>query len=367
MQGLANTGRAELIPLLVGTAPASEVVPLLLQAPFAKITWDLVETLGAASQQAYWKDVNPQLSRGEELDQLQYAVEHLIGLGRPKAAFNYLQYNLKVVPPKLLFRLITAIATSSAEPAGTYQLDSYHLSEAFKLLTDSGEISVDQMAGMEFHYIEAFSQEECRIPNLEKHIETNPVLFVQAVAMAYKRSDGGEDPEEFCAPNQQVLEYRALAAHRLLDKLSSIPGHDSHGELDPDQIEEWVQKVRGSAEELSRRDVCDSCLGKLFSNAPVGSDGVWPCEPVRKVIERIATDRFASGLTTGLYNARGVVWRGEGGDDERELAEKYEKWAIALEFTYPRLSAILRQMVKTYQQHAKWNDTDAVVRRRLLQ
>src|SRR5271166_5685580 len=31
----------------------------------------------------------------------------------------------------------------------------------------------------------------------------------------------------------------------------------------------------------SRADIADICLGKLLARAPVGEDGVWPCEPVR--------------------------------------------------------------------------------------
>ena len=58
--------------------------------------------------------------------------------------------------------------------------------------------------------------------------------------------------------------------------------------------------------------------------------------------------------------------RGEGGDDERKLAEKYENWAIALEFSYPRVSGILRQMAKSYQGDAMREDNRAGVRRRLL-
>ncbi|MFE4077067.1 hypothetical protein [Peribacillus sp. YIM B13477] len=137
------------------------------------------------------------------------------------------------------------------------------------------------------------SGEAYKIPNLEKQIEEQPELFVQAVAMAYKRSDGGEDPVELRPPNQHVKEQRAGAAYRLLEKLSTIPGHNSEGELDPDRIVNWVQKVLESAIELSREDVCDFCLGKLFSKAPIGEDGVWPCEPVRKVLDRIVNAKVS--------------------------------------------------------------------------
>ncbi len=366
LHGLVYGDKADLIIRLIKDREMSEILSLLLQAPFTRVIWDIVETLDTAAQGSYWKAVIPNFSRDEELGHLQYAIDHLIGVNRPRAAFIHVQYDLAAIPPKLLFKMITAIATNSDESPGTYQLDRYHIAEGFKLLTESGEIPVDQMAGLEFQFIEVLSGEETGIPNLEKHIEAHPELFVQAVAMAYKRTDGGEDPKELRAPNQQVQEQRAIAAYNLLDKLSAIPGHDKQGELDHEEIENWVRRVRELAEELSRRDICDICLGKLFSNAPIGKDGIWPYEPVREAIEQIATDKFSSGVCTGLYNARGVQWRGEGGDEERQLAEKHDNWAKSLEFSYPRVSEIHRQMGKSYRRDAMREDNEAEVRRRLL-
>jgi len=65
-------------------------------------------------------------------------------------------------------------------------------------------------------------------------------------------------------------------------------------------------------------------------------------------------------------NARGVHWRGEGRDEERQLAEKHDNWAKSLEFSYPRVSEIHRQMGKSYRRDAMREDNEAEVRRRLL-
>ncbi|POR29287.1 helix-turn-helix transcriptional regulator [Paenibacillus polymyxa] len=367
LQELVHEGKADLIQQLINSQKGNEAVVLLLQAPFTKVIWDIVETLDVPAQEDYWKETTLSYSfRGEDFNHVQYAIEHLLGVNRPRSAFIYIQYDLAMISPKLLYRIITAITNNSDELPGTYQLNSTHIIEAFELMTNSGEIPIDKMASLEFQFIDFFSREEAKIPNLEKHIEEHPELFVQAVAMTYKRADEGEDPIELGAPTQQILEQRASMSYRLLNKLSSIPGRDSDGKLNPDKTEKWVQKVRRLAGELSRRDVCDICLGSLFSNAPIGEDGVWPCEPIRKVIERIATDKFARGMTTGLYNSRGVHWRGEGGDDERHLAEKYDNWAVAIEFSYPRVSGILRMMAKSYKHDAMWEDNRAGVSRRLL-
>jgi hypothetical protein len=127
-----------------------------------------------------------------------------------------------------------------------------------------------------------------------------------------------------------------------------------------------VKTVRDACAELGRLDIVDVCIGKLFSGAPVGNDGVWPCEPVRQVMEEVHSKRMMEGAHTGLYNSRGVVCRGEGGAQERVLAEKYRSWANALQYSHPFVaSQLLMDMVRTYEHEANREDTQAGIRRRL--
>jgi hypothetical protein len=50
-----------------------------------------------------------------------------------------------------------------------------------------------------------------------------------------------------------------------------------------------------------------------------------------------------------LSNSRGVHWRGEGGDQERELAKKYRNWGKALQVSHPFVAAkLLMELAKTY-------------------
>ncbi len=209
------------------------------------------------------------------------------------------------------------------------------------------------------------SDHERGIPNLERYIAQHPDMFVQALVWAYKREDRGEDPEDIRLPEgRSDLAERGF---RLLEGLQRVPGSD-----DPDLVQQkakltaWVSVVRAASQEVSRLDICDLCLGKLFAHAPAGPDSVWPPEPVRDVMEDIQTDSLFNGAHTGLYNSRGVVWRGEGGGQERELAAKYRAWADALQFSHPAVSAsLLMDMAKTYEHEADQHDTEAGIRRRL--
>jgi len=78
--------------------------------------------------------------------------------------------------------------------------------------------------------------------------------------------------------------------------------------LDARRLAKWITAVRKTAAELDRTEVADVSIGGLLANAPVGEDGVWPCEPVRDVMEELQLEDVMRGAHTGLYNSRGVHW-----------------------------------------------------------
>lgn len=93
---------------------------------------------------------------------------------------------------------------------------------------------------------------------------------------------------------------------------------------------------------------------------------MWPCDPVRQALERFVTERLCEGVRNGRYNLRGAHWRVKGGELERELATQYEAWARSLEFQYPKVSRILRDMARGYQNEASREDRESELRGRLL-
>ena len=76
-------------------------------------------------------------------------------------------------------------------------------------------------------------------------------------------------------------------------------------------------------------------------------------------------DLLAKGFRIGVYNARGVQWRDEGGSQERGLAATYRRWAQQLAFDYPYVGSVLEGIATTYDKEGEWHDSDAKVRKRL--
>jgi addiction module HigA family antidote len=354
---------------LKGELSQDDMARLLLLAPYRRTSWKAADTLDEAQRETYWNDVAPDWIHDSDEENVE-SVERLLAAQRPRAAFACIRYRLEPLPPQSLFRLLTEMVKESKDKPGQYQLDRYYIDQSFALLDKSAEITLEQKAGLELAYIDILSQpwrpgEGYGLPNLERYVETHPELYVQAVTWTYKRADGGEDPAEWKVDPQKATQL-AECGYKLLDSLKRIPGHDALGELRRDDLAKWVKTVRDGCAELGRLNVADLSLGRLFSCAPEGKDGIWPCEPVRDVMEDIQSEKISNGVCTGIYNSRGAHWRGEGGGQERALADKYREWARALQYSHSFVaSSVLMGMVRMYEHDASREDTEASIRRRL--
>lgn len=367
LQYLPLEKRGHIIERVAAVLTEEDAVRFLLLAPFTQSTWKYVDKLGQAAQEKYWAETTPMwVDESEHAE----AVERLLKAGRPRAAFSCANFYTEKMDGRLLFRLLSDIAKGGQDQPGHYQLESYQIEKAFERLSANPDLTLEEKAGLEFAYIGALARpwsdlKTHGIPNLERYVEKHPELFVQAVTWVYRRDDEGVDPPEF-RTEPDNLKHMAERGYKLLEGLERMPGHNERDELETELLAKWIKTVRDSCKGLARGDIGDICIGKLLSSAPVGSDGVWPCEAVRNVMEDLRSEEVMRGAHTGLYNSRGVHSRGDGGSEERKLADKYRKWADALRFSHPYVSsALLMDMVKTYEDEAGREDTEAGIRQRL--
>lgn len=358
--------RQALLDALSQRLSEDEFVRVLLAAPFRSATWQRVENLSAKARERYWQEVAAEWFAETDVEVVE-AIERLVAAKRPRAAFHAAQFALGRLEPELVFRLITNVAQGGDEHEGHYQLRHHYIEKAFDRINVASSLTIEQKAGLEFTFIDALVQPgaKSRIPNLERYVEARPDLFVQAIAWTYRRKGDGIDPPEIVPPegNSKQLADRG---YKLLRALRSIPGCDEPYARDPARLRVWVDAVRDAATQIDRTAVADLSIGELLSNAPPGDDGIWPCEPVREVIEDIQSVDIVRGMRTGRYNARGVHWRGEGGGQERALANEYRTWAEALQHSHPFVSSkLMMGLVKTYEAEAEREDTEATIQRRL--
>lgn len=361
---LIQSAERGLLAKAAARVSTNKLIPLLMSAQFCLATWNVVDNFGAEVSDQYWRDVPPNWNR--EPDEVVIAIKNLLNAGRPRAAFSIAHLDIKNLPPRLVFDMLVAVAKGSDEPTGSYQLSQYDLHEAFDLLNKSGDIKSDEMVALEFQYIDIFDNDQGRPENLERAVATNPELFVQAVGFAFKRSDDNEDPPELRVEDDGLRKNRAHAGYKMLKAISRVPGLQSDGSVDFGELVDWIEQVRAGSAEIARVDISDQMIGTLLSHAPADADGVWPSIAVRDALEQVMTEQIERGLCIALFNSRGVHSRGDGGDQEREIAARYAAWAEAMEYTHPRVAAMHRSMERSYLQDAEREDTEARASRRLV-
>ena len=188
---------------------------------------------------------------------------------------------------------------------------------------------------------------------------------MQILALTFKRSDDGEDPPEWRIKNEEQRQAIFSASDTLLEKIKRIPGTQDDGKIDIVRLREWVTEVRSLCAQHARMEIGDRRMGQILAAALPGDDGIWPCKPVRDVLEEIASPQIAIGMRVSVYNSRGAHARGEGGDQEREIAEKFRNWARQLVFSYPYVANLIEQIASGYEQDAMREDSETAVRRRL--
>ncbi len=350
----------EMLNLAEKELTAQQFDRFLRLAPFAPITWSKAESTPARNS-AYWENVTAGWAHEDHVAQ---AVRHLLDHSRPLAALNLAGSRMEHIQPRKIFQILDTLTKSKEDSQDVNQMRQYHISEAFKLLDADSNISKKDLAQLEFRYLRVLENSDYGIPNLENEIVDNPAQFVEAVAYSYRRSDDGVDPDWLNVDDKIAQDYASLMFH-FFNRLKTIPGSHEKGDDQTKYLIKWIKDVRQSCRELARSKPGDSEIGHLLSKAPVGEDGVWPCEPVRDALEELATDSMIEGFRVGKYNQRGVVCRGEGGDQERVLEKQYRDWATKLRSTHPVVSGVLNQMADRYLSEAKNYDTEAIVQSRI--
>ena len=341
------------------------IVRLFRCAPFRQDTWSLLDQCGEEIQDRYWQEVVPQPNRHSEAELIEI-IDRLLEAKRPRAAFDAVELDWRHVETSRLKRLLFAVATMDGEPAGHYVLEAYRVSEALKSLDGRTGVSSDEMARLELLFVEALDHGEHGLPNLERQIAESPTLFVQVLALVFKRNDDGQDPPEWRIEDLRRAGL-ASAAYRLLDRIGRIPGTGSDGKVKAEALLEWVTEARRLCAKHGRVDVGDQMIGQLLSKAPPEENESWPCLPVCDAMERIASRHIGIGFNVGVQSARGATSRAidEGGAQERELAAKYRVWAKQRAFDYPHVSGVLESVAADYDWQAKREDTDVEIEKRM--
>lgn len=350
LHGLPADRKAAFLHTMVTSDVDGLPLAALSAAPVERATWDLVATLTEATQDAYWRTVWPGIGLRED-GEIPFVVEKLMAVDRARTAFQILQFQEDAVDSARLFQVLGAMS-QGAEPEGVLP-DGYHIARAIDALVKDEAVPRRDIAVLQFQYFSAFGLRKGAL-TLFSELTTDPAFFMELATLAFKPRDVDDDRPDV---HPSVISN----AWRVMHEGRGVPGLAEDGTVDSVQFHAWVEEVRAKARDRHRQGAVDSTIGTWLSRCPADPDGLWPCLPVRELLEDQTAESVRNGFACGVRNNRGVHSRGilAGGEQERALADHYHGLAQSLVGSFPNTAECLIEIARDYENEARSHDDDA--------
>ena len=373
-QRFATLGWKGLMHLLEKRDLSPQVVADVLRAPPPVATaWTRVDTHGTDVSAAYWNRVSYfDLGIPDNLEQLLEVCRQLrgadrLGLSRTLLASRAAEY---ASSPEIAEEAAALLELWVEHPSGGIEQNNmirWELVSLFEVLdTHRDQLGTTRIAILEWQYQPLLRHDpEFKSPNLYREMANGPALFVQLVEIAFKPANRSHTDQTTLTEIQQRAALNAWQVLNLWPPEHFIPALNDNGDLDEVSLNEWVDETREKLAAIDRADIGDQMIGTALASSPPDSNGDWPGEAVRNLLERLQSDQVEKGLYFANLNQRGVTTRSptDGGEQERNLVKNYREQARRFQ-QWPRTTAILRGLAESYEHEAGINDREAETVRR---
>jgi hypothetical protein len=341
--------------------PNEVILKTLLRMPQSRQIWDHASGFGSEVEHAYWSRINMP-GVGNDRETVEFVVGKLLAVGRAREAASLAAYRGKELPGEIVVKILTEAAREQLHEGtgpNDHSMFLFSVEELLQRLDKAGDVAEDEVARLEWIYLSMLEHSRRPPVVLHKTLSTTPEFFVQVLRSVYRPARDSGIREEVADDSKQA---RALASHAygLLRSWHRVPG-DTGGTIDSAALQEWVKRARALCADAGRGDIGDQHIGNVLASSPAEPDGVWPAKAVRDLIEKTPSQHLQTGVMLGIHNNRGGTWRGltDGGAQERSIASRYHEYAKATEFEWPRTSALLEQIARSYEEAGQQHDQRA--------
>ncbi len=293
----------------------------------------------------------------------------MIGRRRPFAALHIAIMCLlgsrdqDAVTPELLLaviRTLTAAARGDVQTSEKPRLDSslgYDLCQLLNVVEKAQVVDETELAQIEWTWLPVLEHTERGPVTLYRLLAREPAMFAQVVGFIYRPRHEGQEEETVPLPDE-LTRARGTQAFQLLHEWRGMPGRGMNNSVNEEQLRNWVFSARQAFATSGHQVVGDHLIGEVLARSPQGTDGCWPHEAVRRLINDLHSETIEEGMVLGVLNGRGPTWRSldTGGEPERELAIRYAGWATVLAGSYPRTTKVLQDIRQHYQRNGSWHD-----------
>ena len=337
--------------------PEAAIVELLLALPSQRSTWDSAVSLGESVNASYWKDAIF-FAHNQSREDVEFAIGQMVDADRAPQVVERIASDSAAVSSSTILRVLRAAAEDPWPTDGNGAvMFQWGVARLFTRLESDSTVSAEEIARLEWLYLAVLEHSERPAKTLHRFMSSRPEFFVEVLSAVFRASSKEASSEYTPTPQEKAV---ASQAWRLLESWRQLPA-ESNGDIDARYLLEWVEEAHRLAVQAERGGIGDEYIGKLLSHSSEGADGIWPRPAVRDVVETMRNAKLETGIMIGVHNNRGVTSRRmlDGGKQERDVAARYNRWAEATKLDYPRTSAMLREIARSYENHARDFDDEA--------
>ena len=377
--------------------PALQAELIALQAELIAATcdhprdWQEAEKLGKTVADKYWRLFKPLALAGKPR-YAKHAARRLMDVGRHRAAIELLGFNaydasedsrseefegggleeFGLLAVEALEGLADRLDRNGSRRLEADQTIFPHLiQKLFELLASVWPVTKESLddetgiriAKLQFSFLEMLTaaEEQCQ---LHDRLAVDPAFFVDCVKVLYRpesqpHADRPEETPTRSAGDEHLIRARATASAHLLIDWKQVPGQTASGEIDTEELTRWVRQTREKLAEADRIHVGDDHIGAVLgASYHAGGDGL--PEAVCGLLEELRNRNIENGVWRGILNGLGVSCRapGDGGEQERKLADRLRSEAFLMAADWPRAARILRQVAESYDRQARLFDLE---------
>lgn len=340
----AAAGKTDVLQLAESPSAGSVVqARLLLTHPDLAEAWEHAERLGEPVAEAFWAEFEIS-GRGADFRHGAIVIRRLLDHGRVAAALDAIALYHETIPAESRSPLILEglFLLLMQPPAGTAGLPSmYEISELIAIVRK--DLSVDRtvVCQLEWAYFPLLELEDDEPLAIEVAASTSAEDFAHLVNLAYRPKSVGEEDHGFDKSQSDV-------AFRVLHRMRYAPGPNGE-QPDAKTLTTWVADVGSLATASDRFDVAMHAIGDVLGRVKAGDGHPYPPPAIVAALEASTGDGMLTGFRTSVFNGRGVTARGRGGQQEYDLAEKYEAISCELRDVAPRTSEMFGHLARGYR------------------
>lgn len=318
---------------------------LLLVLPCTRETFNLVEKVIEKNESDYWKKVDIRFVTN--IEELNYAIEKLLGVGRPDRALWILT---SMIHEDKNCDYNKELAIKCLKEMLHYQekinnMESYDITQVISNLQESN-VSKDELFNIEWIYLPLLNREECRPKTIEQALANDPSVYNDILCLAYK-------PHSLETNPQKVDEKVAINAYRLLEQWNLVPGLEN-GIINKKKLNIWYNQMVEICTKSDRLEVALSNFGKVLFHSPKDKDGFWIDKNVAEILNMENADIIRNGFHIEAYNSLGVInYDSEGSVFESKALEYNQKAEESDKEGFYRLAKEMRKLANTYKYEAE--------------